>query len=97
GQTCIAPDYVLVPEERLAGFVDAYRQAVKRFYPMLIDNPDYTSIINQRQFDRLSRYQEDAISKGATLIPFYDQGQDRRMPFSVLLNVSDDMLVMQDE
>ena len=97
GQTCIAPDYVLVPEDRLAGFVDAYRQAVKRFYPMLIDNPDYTSIINQRQFDRLSRYQEDAISKGATLIPFYDQGQDRRMPFSVLLNVSDDMLVMQDE
>ncbi|MBP0946791.1 coniferyl aldehyde dehydrogenase [Pseudomonas sp. 20GA0068] len=97
GQTCIAPDYVLVPEDRVNGFVDAYRQAVKRFYPTLIDNPDYTAIINDRQFTRLTRYKDDAASKGATLISFYEQGQDRRMPFSVLLNVSDEMLVMQDE
>lgn len=97
GQTCIAPDYVLVPEDRLAGFVEAYRQAVKRFYPTLADNPDYTAIINQRQFDRLMRYQEDAARKGATIVSLYEQGQDRRMPFSVLLDVRDDMLVMQDE
>ncbi|MBA1230218.1 coniferyl aldehyde dehydrogenase [Pseudomonas viridiflava] len=97
GQTCIAPDYVLVPKERLAGFVDAYRQAVKRFYPTLIDNPDYTAIINQRQLARLTHYQEDAVSKGARLVALYDQGQGRRMPFSVLLDVNDDMLVMQDE
>lgn len=97
GQTCIAPDYVLVPEDRVNGFVDAYRQAIKRFYPTLIDNPDYTAIINDRQFTRLTRYKDDAASKGATLISFYEQGQDRRMPFSVLLNVSDEMLVMQDE
>ncbi|QHF05698.1 aldehyde dehydrogenase family protein [Pseudomonas asturiensis] len=97
GQTCIAPDYVLVPEDRLAGFVEAYRQAVKRFYPTLGDNPDYTAIINQRQFDRLMRYQEDAARKGATIVSLYEQGQDRRMPFSVLLDVHDDMLVMQDE
>lgn len=97
GQTCIAPDYVLVPEDRLAGFVEAYRQAVKRFYPTLADNPDYTAIINQRQFDRLMRYQEDAARKGATIVSLYEQGQGRRMPFSVLLDVHDDMLVMQDE
>ncbi|MBC3958048.1 coniferyl aldehyde dehydrogenase [Pseudomonas triticifolii] len=97
GQTCIAPDYVLVPEDRLAGFVEAYRQAVKRFYPTLADNPDYTAIINQRQFDRLMRYQEDAARKGATIVSLYERGQDRRMPFSVLLDVHDDMLVMQDE
>ncbi|MGN2434516.1 coniferyl aldehyde dehydrogenase [Pseudomonas syringae] len=97
GQTCIAPDYVLVPKDRLTGFVNAYTAAVKRFYPTLIDNPDYTAIINQRQLLRLNHCLEDAANKGATIITLYEQGQDRRMPFSVLLDVSDDMLVMQDE
>lgn len=97
GQTCVAPDYVLVPEDRVDGFVDAYRNAVQKFYPTLADNPDYTAIINDRQLARLNRYLDDASSKGARVIPLFGQGQGRRMPFSLLLNVSDDMTVMQDE
>lgn len=97
GQTCVAPDYVLVPEDRVGGFVEAYRQAVQSFYPTLADNPDYTAIINERQLARLNGYISDATSKGALLIPLFDQGQGRRMPHSVLLNVSDEMTVMQDE
>ncbi|MBK5526970.1 coniferyl aldehyde dehydrogenase [Pseudomonas sp. TH06] len=97
GQTCVAPDYVLVPEDRVGGFVEAYRQAVQSFYPTLADNPDYTAIINERQLARLNGYVSDATSKGALLIPLFDQGQGRRMPHSVLLNVSDEMTVMQDE
>lgn len=97
GQTCVAPDYVLVPEDRVDGFVDAYRKAVQKFYPTLIDNPDYTAIINDRQLARLNRYLDDASSKGARVIPLFEQGQGRRMPFSLLLNVSDGMTVMQDE
>lgn len=97
GQTCVAPDYVLVPEDRVGGFVEAYRQAVQSFYPTLTDNPDYTAIINERQLARLNGYVSDATSKGALLIPLFEQGQGRRMPHSVLLNVSDDMTVMQDE
>ena len=97
GQTCVAPDYVLVPEGRVNDFVDAYRQAVRRFYPTLANNPDYTAIINHRQLARLNSYVTDATSKGAQVIPIYDQDQDRRMSHSLLLNVSDEMLVMQDE
>ncbi|VVO08471.1 coniferyl aldehyde dehydrogenase [Pseudomonas fluorescens] len=97
GQTCVAPDYVLVPEDRVDAFVAAYTQAVRGFYPTLVDNPDYTAIINERQLARLNAYVKDAIDKGATLIPLYDQGQARRMAHSLLLNVSDDMTVMQDE
>jgi coniferyl-aldehyde dehydrogenase len=97
GQTCVAPDYVLVPQERIEGFVEAYRQAVLGFYPTLEDNPDYTAIINERQLTRLNGYLEDATVKGAKVIALYNQGQDRRMPFSLVLDVSDDMLVMQDE
>ena len=97
GQTCVAPDYVLVPEARVDAFVEAYTQAVRGFYPTLVDNPDYTAIINERQLARLNAYVKDATDKGATLIPLYDQGQARRMAHSLLLNVSDDMTVMQDE
>ncbi|WP_407293265.1 coniferyl aldehyde dehydrogenase [Stutzerimonas zhaodongensis] len=97
GQTCVAPDYVLVPRQRLDQFVDAYRMAVRRFYPQLADNPDYTSIINQRQHSRLSGYVEDAQAKGARLLPLFEQGQGRRMPHCVLLDVNDSMQVMQDE
>ena len=97
GQTCVAPDYVLVPEDRVDAFVEAYSQAVRGFYPTLVDNPDYTAIINERQLARLNAYVKDATDKGATLIPLYDQGQARRMAHSLLLNVSDDMTVMQDE
>ncbi|MGF6093578.1 coniferyl aldehyde dehydrogenase [Pseudomonas sp. 18175] len=97
GQTCVAPDYVLVPEDRVDGFVKAYTEAVRGFYPTLNDNPDYTAIINERQLARLNAYVKDATDKGATLVPLYDQGQARRMAHSLLLNVSDDMTVMQDE
>ncbi len=97
GQTCVAPDYVLVPEDRVGAFVEAYRKAVRGFYPKLADNPDYTAIINDRQLSRLNGYLSDATSKGALLIPLFDQGQGRRMGHSLLLNVSDEMTVMQDE
>jgi coniferyl-aldehyde dehydrogenase len=97
GQTCVAPDYVLVPRDRVDGFVEAYKQAVLGFYPTLADNPDYTAIINPRQVVRLERYLVDASSKGAKVISLFAQGQGRRMPFSLLLNVNDDMIVMQDE
>ncbi|TDV60569.1 coniferyl aldehyde dehydrogenase [Pseudomonas sp. LP_7_YM] len=97
GQTCVAPDYVLVPENRVDEFVEAYRQVVNRLYPALTDNPDYTAIINVRQVARLNSYLDDASNKGARIISLYEQGQGRRMPFSLLLDVRDDMLVMQDE
>src|SRR5690554_1080126 len=65
GQTCIAPDYVLVPENRRDEFVEQYRAAVQRFFPTLRDNPDYTAIINARQLQRLEGYLRDAEAQGA--------------------------------
>lgn len=97
GQTCVAPDYVLVPRQRIDDFVTAYRAAVQRFYPELTDNPDYTSIVNARQHARLQGYLDDAEAKGARLVPLFETGQDRRMPHYLLLDTTDDMRVMQDE
>jgi coniferyl-aldehyde dehydrogenase len=99
GQTCVAPDYALVPRERVDDFVAAYRQAVLGFYPTLVNNPDYTAIINERQLNRLNRHLADAIAKGATAIDLYptEQSQGRCLAPQVLLGVRDDMTVMQDE
>ncbi len=97
GQTCVAPDYVLVSRERVEGFVGAYREAVRRLYPSLADNPDYTAIINVRQLTRLQDYLDDAQAKGAHVVPLFAEAQQRRMPHCLLLNTTDDMRVMQEE
>nr|WP_288355280.1 coniferyl aldehyde dehydrogenase [uncultured Pseudomonas sp.] len=97
GQTCVAPDYVLVPRQRVNGFVDAYRRVMQRFYPQIEGNPDYTSIINTRQQQRLQGYLDDARHKGAEVIALTAEATERRMPQTLLLNVDDSMLVMQDE
>jgi len=99
GQTCVAPDYVLVPRERLEAFSDAYSDAVHRFYPRIADNPDYSAIINPRQLQRLQQLLDDARAKGARVVDLYpdEPRQGRRLPPHLLLQVSDDMHVMQDE
>ncbi|MGH8352542.1 MAG: coniferyl aldehyde dehydrogenase [Pseudomonas sp.] len=97
GQTCVAPDYVLVPKQRVDAFVEAYRQAVQGFYPTLADNPDYTAIINQRQLQRLQGYLSDAEAKGATLLPLFPEAQGRRLPPTLVLNATDEMKLMQEE
>ncbi|WP_027588735.1 coniferyl aldehyde dehydrogenase [Pseudomonas sp. RL] len=97
GQTCIAPDYVLVPESRVEEFVTCYREAVQRFFPRLADNPDYTSIINERQLRRLEGYLSDAEAQGARRVPLFAEHQARRLPHCLLLDTRDDMQVMQEE
>ncbi|MCQ0168808.1 coniferyl-aldehyde dehydrogenase [Pseudomonas sp. S12(2018)] len=99
GQTCVAPDYALVPRERLEGFVQAYREAVLRFYPQVRNNPDYSAIINVRHLARLEGYLRDARDKGASVLDLYpgEAREGRRLPPQVLLQVDDSMQVMQDE
>src|SRR5690554_420745 len=97
GQTCVAPDYLLVHESRLDKLVQALSQAVREFYPSLADNPDYTAIINQRQVKRLQAYITDAQALGAEVIQLPSEAQERRLPLTLLLKVTDAMQVMQEE
>lgn len=97
GQTCVAPDYLLVHESRLDELVQALSQAVREFYPSLADNPDYTAIINQRQVKRLQAYITDAQALGAEVIQLPSEAQERRLPLTLLLKVTDAMQVMQEE
>jgi coniferyl-aldehyde dehydrogenase len=97
GQTCVAPDYVLVPRTRLDDFTTAYREAIQHLFPKLEDNPDYTSIINDRQLQRLTGYILDAEQKGAEIIPLFPALEGRRLPHTLILNPCDDMDVMREE
>ena len=65
GQTCVAPDYALVPEGKEQQFIDAARDEVHRLYPAGAASPDYSAIINARHFGRLKGYLKDAQAKGA--------------------------------
>jgi coniferyl-aldehyde dehydrogenase len=99
GQTCIAPDYVLLPKDDQPRFVESLRAAVTRAYPDIDTSRDYTSIVNQRQFDRLSGYLDDARAKGATVIPLATSNAAERRVFvpTVVTGVNDSMKLMQDE
>ncbi|MGC3872173.1 coniferyl aldehyde dehydrogenase [Halomonas sp. GXIMD04776] len=101
GQTCVAPDYVLCPRERVDELVAALRQAFTRLYPSLVDNPDYTWIVNERQHRRLGDVLDDARDKGARVIALDPADESfegsRVIPPTLLLDVTDDMRVLQEE
>lgn len=65
GQTCVAPDYVFIPKGKTAEFVAAMRTRVAQMYPSLLNNPDYTSIVNNKQYQRIKSYLDDAKEQGA--------------------------------
>ncbi len=96
GQTCIAPDYALVPEEDVERFVTEVTAAMQRLYPTIAGNPDYTSIINDGHFSRLTGLVADARARGARIVEI-GQGDGRTLPPTLLIDVNDDMKVMQEE
>jgi acyl-CoA reductase-like NAD-dependent aldehyde dehydrogenase len=76
GQTCIAPDYVLVPRGKEAAFIARARACVARLYPDFTRNRDYTSIVSERHFARLQRLADEAVAGGAQLHPLADSAAD---------------------
>ncbi len=102
GQTCVAPDYVLVAENRFADFVDAARRIAAKMYPRLVANPDYTRIINDTHYRRLRDLVETACAAGASAIEINPAGENcddrnRVFPPTILTNVPDSADVMQEE
>jgi coniferyl-aldehyde dehydrogenase len=103
GQICLAPDYVMVPKAKAGAFVGAVTGAVATMFPTLKDNPDYTSVVDQRHYDRLMGYLDDARAKGAEIVEInpakenFSQQPFHKIPPTLVLNPTDDMKIMQDE
>jgi len=102
GQTCVAPDYVLVPRAQRDEFVRAYLASVRRRYPSLASNPDYTAVVNHRQADRLREWLDEARDRGVTVMQYRPDTEApppgvEVIPPTVLLDPPDDLKVMQEE
>jgi len=103
GQICLAPDYVFVPDEKMDEFVASAERSVTRMYPTLLDNPDYTSVVNQRHYERLNGYIEEAKAKGAQVVELNPANEDFRqqphykIPPTLVVNPDDDLQLMRDE
>lgn len=104
GQVCLSPDYVFVPREQRDVFMGYLQTHLQTMFPQQAGNPDYTSVVNNRHWQRLQSHLADANSKGAQLIKlgveedFSSQpGGVHRLPMTVVLEPTDDMTVMQEE
>ena len=102
GQTCVAPDYVLVPREQRDEFVRAYLASIKRRYPTLNANPDLTAVVNPRQAARLRDWLDDARQRGVAVLQHRPDADPpppgvEIVPPTVLLDPPDDARVMQEE
>lgn len=103
GQICLAPDYTFVPAERMQDFVSAAQRSVARMYPTLLDNDDVTSVINERHFDRIRRYVDEARESGAQVVELNPAGEDfgqqptRKIPPTLIVDPDDSLAVMQEE
>ena len=103
GQICLAPDYVYVHETQKDNFVEACKDQVSNFYSDLKYNPDYTSVINQKHYDRLNGLLSDAKDHGAELVEInpadedFSQQESHKIPPTLVLNPTDEMQIMKEE
>ncbi len=103
GQICLAPDYVLIDEQREQALVDALSASATAMYPRILDNPDYTAVVNDRHYSRMMGYLDDARGKGATVEVVNPSNEDfaaansRKLPLHIIRGATDDMKVMQEE
>jgi coniferyl-aldehyde dehydrogenase len=99
-QVCVNVDYIFMPEDRVDEFVKKAKQWVGKHCPD-INSPDYTSIIDEKSYERIIASLDDASQKGATLVNL-SNGQEpspgmRKIPPHLVLNATEDMTLLQRE
>ena len=103
GQVCIAPDYVMLPEGKMDEAVAIAREVVAEMYPTLLNNEQYTAMLNERHFQRMQKNIDDANDRGAQVVAINPANEDfsvnptQKIPPTLILNPDDDALCMQDE
>ena len=103
GQVCIAPDYLLVPEEQLDEVIAQATQSIEQMYPTLLDNDQYTAVVNDRHYQRLMSNLADADKRSIKTITINPANEDfannpkQKIAPTLIINPDDDALCMQDE
>jgi coniferyl-aldehyde dehydrogenase len=102
GQTCIAPDYVFVPQAQLEEFIGHISEAIPKYYPKLQTNPDYTAIINEPHYQRLRHYVDEAAASGARVVVLNPAKEElsadaRKFAPTLVIDPGNDLALMKDE
>jgi aldehyde dehydrogenase (NAD+) len=102
GQTCVAPDFVLVPKSLRDEFVQNLNEAIDSLYVNdgqgVEKSPDYGRIVNERHFNRLNQLIEDARNHGANLVKGGKNIlEENYIEPTILTMVKGSMAVMEDE
>lgn len=104
GQACLGPDYIMVAEDQLETFIGHATTWTSEMFPALLDNVDCCSVINERHFDRLRFYLEEATSAGTEVREVNPASEDfskqdgaYKLPFTFVLNPQESLAIMQEE
>jgi coniferyl-aldehyde dehydrogenase len=103
GQVCIAPDYLMVPEESLEQVIEVASDTVAEMYPTILDNDDYTAMVNDRHYQRILQNLADAEKRGARVVTLNPANEDfsknptQKLAPSLVINPDDEAMCMQDE
>lgn len=101
GQTCVAPDYILVPAGKEVRAAEKLKTHYQQMYPQGRLSADWTSVINDRQWQRLQLGLQQAASAGAQIIscgePVQANDPLRRMDLQLVLNAPLDSMLWQQE
>jgi coniferyl-aldehyde dehydrogenase len=99
GQTCIAPDYVLIPAAQCEAFAQLIMGEIKRSYPTVAANADYSGILLARQRERLMRALEEARAAGATILSHGEAEclEAGKFPPTVVIGAPHDGILLREE
>ena len=103
GQVCLCPDEVYVPRSDLDAFVSKVVASTRQIFPTVLENDTFISIVDERNFDRVTGLIDDAVARGATKIAIAPPEENlpdrasRRIAPTVLLGVTEEMAIDSDE
>jgi len=102
GQTCIAPDYLLVDESVLSELINQLKRFIKKFYGAENSDwqtcPDYARIINNQHFQRLSAVLDETVQSGGQIEIGGELNEaEKYIPPTILTNITPDSSIMEEE
>ena len=103
GQLCVSPDYCFVPQSRLEAVVHRCKEVMAEQFPTVQGNPDFVACINERHYDRVKGYLEEAHEQGVRMVPLCPEGEEfsdreqHKIALHLVINPDDTLACMQDE
>lgn len=100
GQLCVSPDVVWVAQDQLEALIAAVQEFHSGMFPQLSGNPDVVAIVNQRHFQRVAAYLDDAAARGVRIETAGSdpvESDQRRMPLHLVVNPPADSLIARNE